>query len=190
MLTVVNDVIRNNTVAKVSGTLNTFTQITTGSAVSRVDQVASITSLVGIVTVGVGLTRLPDTRTDSYSLFSSQVIDPSISPDSARNNNHDPEGCANVYSAINTLVGITSTIIGLGTEGVPTITYPDSKVVWAPRGADSKNIIYVSKFGNDANSGRTEGDAKLTMVVQLQLHNQEIQYMLELVYIQKIIQLV
>ena len=94
MLAVVNDVIRNNTVAKVSGTLNTFTQITIGSAVSRVDQVASVTSLVGIVTVGVGLTRLPDTRTDSYSLFSAQVIDQTVLPDSARNSNHDPEGCA------------------------------------------------------------------------------------------------
>jgi hypothetical protein len=163
MLAIVNDVIRNNTVAKVSSTLNTFTQITIGSVASRVAQVASVTSLVGIVTVGVGLTRLPDTRTDSYSLFSAQVIDQAVLPDSARNSNHDPEGCANVYSAINTLVGITSTIVGLGTTGAPTITYPDSKVVWAPRGGDSKNIIYVSKFGNDANSGRTEGDAKLTI---------------------------
>ena len=71
------------------------------------------------------------------------IRDRSVLPDSARNSNHDPEGCANVYSAINTLVGITSTIVGLGTTGAPTITYPDSKVVWAPRGGDSKNIIYV-----------------------------------------------
>jgi len=163
MLAIVNDVIRNNTVAKVTGTLNIYTQITIGSPATRIDQVASVTSLVGIVTVGVGLTRLPDTRTDSYSLFSAQVIDQTVLPDSARNSNHDPEGCANVYSAINTLIGITSSIIGIGTTAAPTVTYPDSKVVWAPRGGDSKNIIYVSKFGNDANSGRTEGDAKLTI---------------------------
>ena len=65
---------------------------------SRVDQVASVTSLVGIVTVGVGLTRLPDTRTDSYSLFSAQVIDQTVLPDSARNSNHDPEDVQCIFS--------------------------------------------------------------------------------------------
>ena len=48
MLAIVNDVIRNNTVAKVSSTLNTFTQITIGSATSRVAQVASVLSLIHI----------------------------------------------------------------------------------------------------------------------------------------------
>ena len=164
------DVMRNNTVTKISGTLNTYTQYKdpsiTGDSVTPTcqDQASSITTLIGIVTTGIGLTILPDTRTNSYALFSPQVIDPTVKVDPAVGSNHDPNGCANVYSSINTLIGIATDIIGIGVTGAPSpIQYPDSKVVWAPRGGDPKNIVFVSKFGNDENSGRTEGDAKLTI---------------------------
>ena len=77
--------------------------------------------------------------------------------------NTDPAGCSNVVSAITVCAGIVTTIIGDGPSASPNITNPDGKIVWAPAGADSRNIIYVSKYGNDDNNGRTEGAAKLTI---------------------------
>jgi hypothetical protein len=81
--------------------------------------------------------------------------------------NTDPGGCANVVSAITVSAGIVTNIIQLGASAFSTIgfstTFPNGKVVWAPAGADSRNIIYVSKYGNDDNNGRTEGSAKLTI---------------------------
>jgi hypothetical protein len=77
--------------------------------------------------------------------------------------NTDPDGCSNVVSAITVCAGIVTTIIGGGPSAAPNINNPEGKVVWAPSGADSRNIIYVSKYGNDDNNGRTEGAAKLTI---------------------------
>ena len=36
-------------------------------------------------------------------------------------------------------------------------------VSWRPSGVETKNILYVTKDGNDANSGLLEGDAKATI---------------------------
>ena len=94
----------------------------------------------------------------------SLIKDLSLQDDPDYQSNIDPDGCANVVSAIAVCAGIVTTIIGVGfpASGITT-TYPDGKIVWGPPGADSKNIIYVSKYGNDDNNGRTEGSAKLTI---------------------------
>ena len=76
--------------------------------------------------------------------------------------NMDPNGCSNVVSAIYTCAGIVTTIIGSGPNAV-TVNNPDGKVIWSPAGADSKNTVWVTKYGNDDNTGKTEGDAKLTI---------------------------
>ena len=91
------------------------------------------------------------------------IKDLALQDDSVVGFNTDPGGCANVVSAITVCAGIVTTIIGSGPSASPTKTYPNGKIVWAPAGADSRNIIYVSKYGNDDNNGRTEGSAKLTI---------------------------
>lgn len=92
-----------------------------------------------------------------------QIKDFTIQDDSSVGSNSNSNGCANVASAIAVCAGIVTTIIGNGPSAAPNKTYPDGKIVWSPPGADSKNIIYVSKYGNDDNNGRTEGAAKLTI---------------------------
>jgi hypothetical protein len=79
------------------------------------------------------------------------------------NSNINPNGCSNVVSAIYSCAGIITAIINKGPSAAPSITYPGGKVVWAPAGADSKNTIWVTKYGSDENTGKTEGDAKLTI---------------------------
>ena len=93
----------------------------------------------------------------------SLIKDLTLQDDPAVGFNTDPGGCANVVSAITVCAGIVTTIIGSGPSAAPNITNPDGKIIWAPAGADSRNIIYVSKYGNDDNNGRTEGSAKLTI---------------------------
>ena len=92
-----------------------------------------------------------------------QIKDLTIQDDSSVGGNDNYDGCANVVSAITVCAGIVTTIIGNGPSAAPNKTNPDTKIVWSPAGADSKNIIYVSKYGNDDNDGRTEGSAKLTI---------------------------
>jgi hypothetical protein len=92
-----------------------------------------------------------------------QIKDLSLQDDSSVGGNDNYDGCANVVSAITVCAGIVTTIIGNGPSAAPNKTNPDTKIVWSPAGADSKNIIYVSKYGNDDNDGRTEGSAKLTI---------------------------
>jgi len=92
-----------------------------------------------------------------------QIKDLTLQDDNAVGSNTDLDGCANVASAIAVCAGIVTTIIGNGPSAAPNRTYPDGKIVWASAGADSKNIIYVTKYGNDDNNGRTEGAAKLTI---------------------------
>ena len=104
--------------------------------------------------------------TKSYQSIGSsitQIKDLTLIDDPSVGSNTDLNGCANVASAIAVCAGIVTTIIGNGPSAVPNRTYPDGKIVWAPAGADSKNLIYVSKYGNDDNNGRTEGAAKLTI---------------------------
>ena len=91
------------------------------------------------------------------------IRDLTLQDDPSYSSNTDPDGCANVVSAITVCAGIVTTIIGGGPSAAPNINSPDGKIVWAPAGADSKNIVYVSKYGNDDNDGRTEGSAKLTI---------------------------
>ena len=93
----------------------------------------------------------------------SLIRDLTLQDDPLLGSNIDPDGCANVVSAIYTCAGIVTAIINSGPSAAPNITYPDGKIVWAPAGADSRNLIYVSKYGNDDNNGRTEGAAKLTI---------------------------
>ena len=91
-----------------------------------------------------------------------QVRDLTLQDDAIVGVNISPNGCSNVVSAIYTCAGIVTTIIGNGQNAV-SVNNPDGKVIWAPAGADSRNLIWVSKYGNDDNGGNTEGDAKLTI---------------------------
>ena len=91
-----------------------------------------------------------------------QVRDLTLQDDAIVGVNTSPNGCSNVVSAIYTCAGIVTTIIGNGQNAV-SVNNPDGKVIWAPAGADSRNLIWVSKYGNDDNGGNTEGDAKLTI---------------------------
>ena len=91
-----------------------------------------------------------------------QIRDLTLQDDAIVGVNTSPNGCSNVVSAIYTCAGIVTTIIGNGPNVVP-VNNPDGKIIWAPAGADSRNLIWVSKYGNDDNGGNTEGDAKLTI---------------------------
>ena len=92
-----------------------------------------------------------------------QVKDLTLQDDPAVGSNVGLSGCSNVVSAITVCAGIVTTIIGGTPSAAPNITYPDGKVIWAPAGADARNLIWVTKYGNDDNGGHTEGDAKLTI---------------------------
>jgi hypothetical protein len=91
-----------------------------------------------------------------------QIRDLTLQDDTVVGGNVNPNGCSNVVSAIYTCAGIVTTIISSGPNAVP-VNNPDGKIIWAPAGADSRNLIWVSKYGNDDNGGNTEGDAKLTI---------------------------
>ena len=92
-----------------------------------------------------------------------QIRDLTIQDDASVNSNANFGGCSNVVSAIYTCAGIVTAIIGGGPGSAPTITQPDGKVVWVPPGTDVRNLVWVNKYGNDDNGGKTEGDAKLTI---------------------------
>ncbi len=162
-------VIRNETVTKISGILNTYTQFKDLTVLvdpivpTCQNQASAITSFVGIVTNAIQSSTLPNRTDPTIKIPVSQIRDLTLIDDPNRGSNTDPDGCSNVVSAITVCAGIVTTIIDNGPSASPRTTYPDGKVVWAPAGADSKNIIYVSKYGNDDNNGRTEGAAKLTV---------------------------
>jgi hypothetical protein len=90
-----------------------------------------------------------------------QFIDTELIADG--NTNASPDGCANVVSAINTCVGIVTTIINGGPGSAPKINNPVTNLVWGPPGARIGNEWFVNKYGNDANSGASPGDAFLTI---------------------------
>jgi hypothetical protein len=171
VIDIANEIITNVTVTKISGTRNTFTQVknlsitpdpATGSNTSPAscsDTRSAITQFVGIVTNAILSATLPS-RTQSTPLPIRQIRDLTLPNDNATN--LDSNGCANVTSAIYTCANIVTTIINSGPNAV-SINNPDGKVIWAPAGADSRNLIWVSKYGNDDNGGNTEGDAKLTV---------------------------
>jgi len=130
-------------------------------------------NVVGINTfkVFVGLSTLDHTYVGSgtikkyqtYQNTYKQIKDLTIQNDASVGSNENFSGCSNVVSAIYTCAGIVTAIIGGGSGSAPAITQPDGKVVWVPPGADVRNLIFVNKYGNDYNGGKTEGDAKLTI---------------------------
>jgi hypothetical protein len=163
---IANDIIQNVTVTKISGTRNTYTQVKDLSITVDpsgppycADVQSAITQFVGIVTTAISSATLPS-RTQSTPLPIRQIRDLTLPNDNGTN--LDSNGCSNVVSAIYTCANIVTTIINSGPNAVP-VNNPDGKIIWAPAGADSRNLIWVSKYGNDDNGGNTEGDAKLTI---------------------------
>jgi hypothetical protein len=124
--------------------------------------IVAITTAAQIARYVINNATLPKSYQSVGSSFP-QIKDLTLEDDSVVGSNTNINGCSNVVSAITVCAGIVTTIINGGPSASPRTTYPDGKIVWAPAGADSKNIIYVSKYGNDDNNGRTEGSAKLTI---------------------------
>jgi hypothetical protein len=124
--------------------------------------IVAITTAAQIARYVVNNASLPKSYQSVGSSFP-QIKDLTLEDDPIVGFNTSINGCSNVVSAITVCAGIITAIINNGPSASPRTTYPDGKVVWAPAGADSKNIIYVSKYGNDDNNGRTEGAAKLTV---------------------------
>ena len=147
-----------------TGSLSTIPSI----AIDCNDQASAIAQFIGIVTYAIGESKLPSKRTVGVSSIP-QIRDLTLQDDPSYSSNMNPDGCANVASAIHSFAGIVTTIIGKGPSFAPNTTEPDGKIVWAPAGADSKNTIWVTKYGNDDNGGRTEGDAKLTIAAAVEI---------------------
>jgi hypothetical protein len=124
--------------------------------------IVAITTAAQVARYVINNVALPKSYQSGVSSIR-QVRDLTLQDDDAVGFNTSLSGCANVVSAITVCAGIVTTIIGGGPSASPNITYPDGKVIWAPAGADSRNLIWVSKYGNDDNGGKTEGDAKLTI---------------------------
>lgn len=124
--------------------------------------IVAITTAAQIARYVINNVSLPKSYQNGVSSIR-QVKDLTLQDDPSVGFNTSLSGCANVVSAITVCAGIVTTIIGGGPSASPNITYPDGKVIWAPAGADSRNLIWVSKYGNDDNAGNTEGDAKLTI---------------------------
>jgi hypothetical protein len=124
--------------------------------------IVAITTAAQIARYVINNAPLPKSYQSVGSSFP-QIKDLTLADDPVVGSNTNINGCSNVVSAITVCAGIVTTIINNGPTSSPRTTYPDGKIVWSPSGADSKNIIYVSKYGNDDNNGRTEGAAKLTI---------------------------
>jgi hypothetical protein len=93
---------------------------------------STINNLVGIITsiVGQGVSVAPSiTRpVGLYQTTTSQTFDYTIIFDELANPvGYASTGCANVQSSIANLVGIITTIIGIGTTAAPTVVIPTSK---------------------------------------------------------------
>jgi hypothetical protein len=124
--------------------------------------IVAITTAAQLARYVINNATLPKSYQSVGSSFP-QIKDLTLEDDPVVGSNININGCSNVVSAITVCAGIVTTIINNGPTSSPRTTYPDGKVVWSPAGADSKNILYVSKYGNDDNNGRTEGSAKLTV---------------------------
>ena len=124
--------------------------------------IVAITTAAQVARYVINNVALPKSYQSGVSSIR-QVRDLTLQDDAAVGFNISLSGCANVVSAITVCAGIVTTIIGGGPSASPNITYPEGKIIWAPAGADSRNLIWVSKYGNDDNGGKTEGDAKLTI---------------------------
>jgi len=130
--------------------------------------IVAITSAAQIARYVINNVSLPKSYQNGVSSIR-QIKDLTLQNDAAVGFNTSLSGCSNVVSAITVCAGIVTTIIGGGPSASPNITYPDGKVIWAPAGADSRNLIWVSKYGNDDNTGSTEGDAKLTIAAACEI---------------------
>jgi cytoskeletal protein CcmA (bactofilin family) len=145
-------VIRNETVTKNSGILNTFTQFIDLSVLpdpispTCQNQASAVASFVGIVTNAIDSSVLP-TRTDPTILIPiSQIRDLTLQDDESRGSNTDPDGCSNVVSAITVCAGIVTTIIRRWTRCCPQILHIQmEKLFGLQQGQMLEHIIYVYK---------------------------------------------
>ena len=90
-----------------------------------------------------------------------QLFDTELISDGDSNTN--PNGCANVVSAIYSCVGIITTIVNNGPSAAPKVNDPSGKLVWNPPGARIGNEWFVNKYGSDSNGGTGPGDAFITI---------------------------
>jgi hypothetical protein len=125
------------------------------------DVASAITTFFAIITDAISLDILPASRTITGIGSIPQLFDTELLPDGDSNTN--PNGCANVVSAIYTCVGIVTTIIDNGPNVAPKINNPVGEIVWQPPGAKVGNEWFVAKYGNDSNLGESPGDAFLTI---------------------------
>jgi hypothetical protein len=125
------------------------------------DQADSITTLIGIINTAIEFDTLPSVRTITGVASIAQMFDTELLPDGDTNTN--PNACANVQSAIQTLVGIVTDIIDSGSSSAPKINNPCGELTWSPPGAKVGNEWFVAKYGSDYNVGDTPGGAFLTI---------------------------
>ncbi len=119
---------------------------------------SSISTLAKYV---INNSRIPKSYQVSGITSIAQIFDTELLPDGDSNTN--PNGCANVVSAIHTCVGIVTGIINSGPGSAPKINNPVGQLVWRPAGAVVGNEWFVAKYGNDQNVGDTPGGAFLTI---------------------------
>lgn len=122
--------------------------------------IAGITSIFTLARYVINNAPLPVSY-QSVGSSITQLIDTEIIADGDSNVN--PNGCANVVSAIHSCVGIVTTIINSGPSAAPQINNPAGKLVWQPPGARIGNEWFVNKLGSDSNGGTGPGDAFLTI---------------------------
>ena len=122
---------------------------------------SAIASFVGIVTQAIYTGDITDINRTPGIKGVTQLFDTEIAPDGDSNIN--PNGCANVVSAIHSCVGIVTTIIGNGPSAAPKINNPAGKLTWQPPGPRIGNEWFVNKLGSDSNAGTGPGNAFLTI---------------------------
>ena len=123
--------------------------------------VAGISSIATLAKYVINNSRIPKSYQASGISSVAQVFDTELAADGDSNAN--PNGCANVVSAIYTCAGIVTSIIKTGPAAAPKINNPVGQTVWRPAGAVVGNEWFVAKYGNDQNIGNTPGGAFLTI---------------------------
>ena len=139
---------------------NPQTALILGSDYVKVATIAGIGSISKLAQYVVNNSPYPVSYQIGISSVS-QLIDTEIAPDGDSNTN--PNGCANVVSAIYSCVGIVTTIIDQGPSSAPKINYPSGRLVWQSPGPRIGNEWFVNKLGDDNNKGIGPGDAFLTI---------------------------
>jgi hypothetical protein len=139
---------------------NPATALLLGADYVKTATVAGIGSIAYIAQYVVNNSPLPESYQTGITSIS-QLIDTEIAADGDSNTN--PNGCANVVSAVGSCVGIITSIIGLGTAVAPRINYPAGELVWQPPGPRIGNEWFVNKLGSDSNGGTGPGDAFFTI---------------------------